>query len=631
MLLAAHHYLGAHGSGRLLRYVACLGGQPVVLATFGSAAFKCRAREEFLGWDDEQRLARLGAVAGHQRLCVLPAGRRRNVASAALAVMLRRLGADHLAAFGHRLVAVETFTDPARGSGAVYAAAGFTAVGLTGGYGRARGRADYVFHGAPKQYWLRGLGTATAGLPRVLSSAFEVPLIAAAGRKGGIDVNTVDLDGTAGGGRGLLEYLREVTDHRKARGKRHRLEAILVIAAVAKLCGANSVYAIGQFAAAMSQQALARCGLGRNQRTGRYHPPSLKTIKRAIKAIDAAQADAALCAWLRQEADAGRVSLRHLAVDGKAVNGAKNAAGKAPHLLAAYDITDGSVAAQLDVDTKHNEITYFTDLLTCLDHDNNSRDDHDHDHDNNNNGDGDGDGDGEPITLVTADALHTQTGHVTAMNKAGLDWMLIAKGNQPTLEDQICSYDWESVPVSRQHHTNETGHGRHDVRVIRVADATDTIKTRWPGTQQMFLIERYRHARTTAMGDISACTTTGPHADTAPTDLFGCAQQLHARVSCETVTGIISLTPRQAGPADILTHNRDHWAIENGLHHRRDTTYGEDASRVRTGNAPRLLAAINNLVISVLNRAGHTNNASARRELGWDRTGGLRALELLGL
>src|SRR6266542_1222129 len=90
-------------------------------------------------------------------------------------------------------------------------------------------------------------------------------------------------------------------------------------------------------------------------------------------------------------------------------------------------------------------------------------------------------------------------------------------------------------------------------------------------------------------------------------------------------------TPRQAGPADILTHNRDHWAIENGLHHRRDTTYGEDASRVRTGNAPRLLAAINNLVISVLNRAGHTNNASARRELGWDRTGGLRALELLGL
>ena len=43
------------------------------------------------------------------------------------------------------------------------------------------------------------------------------------------------------------------------------------------------------------------------------------------------------------------------------------------------------------------------------------------------------------------------------------------------------------------------------------------------------------------------------------------------------------------------------------------------------------MAAINNLVISVLSRAGHNNNARARRMLGWDRTGGLRALELLGL
>lgn len=52
--------------------------------------------------------------------------------------------------------------------------------------------------------------------------------------------------------------------------------------------------------------------------------------------------------------------------------------------------------------------------------------------------------------------------------------------------------------------------------------------------------------------------------------------------------------------------------------------------RVRAGSAPRLLAAINNLVIIVLNRAGHANNARAQRGLGWDRTG-LRALELLGL
>jgi hypothetical protein len=330
-LLAAHHYLGPRGSSRLLRYVACVDEQPVVLATFGAAARKCRPREEFLGWDDEQRAARLSAVAGNQRLCVLPAGRVRNLASAALAVMLRRLPADQLAAFGQPLAAVETFTDPARGSGTVYAAAGFTPVGLTAGYSRARGRSDYVFHGARKQYWLRGLGqVATAGLPGLLAGAFGSPLITAPARKGRIDLNTVNVDGRAGdGSRGLLEHLRGVTDHRKARGKRHPLEAILVVIAVAKLCGADSVYAVGQYAAAMPQQALARCGLRRIPRTGRYHPPSLKTIKRAIKNTDARAADAALCGWLRQEAAAGRVSVRHLAVDGKTVRGARNAGGKA--------------------------------------------------------------------------------------------------------------------------------------------------------------------------------------------------------------------------------------------------------------------------------------------------------------
>jgi hypothetical protein len=438
-LLAAHHYLGSRGSGRLLRYIACLDGQPAVLATFGSAAWKCRPREEFLGWDDEQRAARLGAVAGNQRLCVLPAGRRHNLASAALAAMLRRLPADHLAAFGQQLAAAETFTDPARGTGAVYAAAGFTPVGLTAGYGRARGRSDYVFHGAPKQSWLRGLGTATADLPGLLAGAFDSPLITPRRSKGQIDMNTVNIDGSGGaGGRSLLEHLRAVTDHRKARGKRHPLEGILVVIAVAKLCGANSVYAVGQFAATMPQQALARCGLRRNQRTGRYHPPSLKTIKRAIRHVDAHQADAAVCAWLRQETAAGRASLRHLAIDGKAVRGAKDAAGKAPHLLAAYDLTDGTVAAQLDVDAKHNEITYFADLLACLDLPA-SADDAAADDDEN------------PVTLITADSLHTQVGHVKAMNAAGLDWMLIAKGNQPALENEICSFDWESFPPSALH------------------------------------------------------------------------------------------------------------------------------------------------------------------------------------
>ena len=70
--------------------------------------------------------------------------------------------------------------------------------------------------------------------------------------------------------------------------------------------------------------------------------------------------------------------------------------------------------------------------------------------------------------------------------------------------------------------------------------------------------------------------------------------------------------------------------MENGLHLRRDTTFAEDASRIRAGDSARLFASIASTVVSVLNRDGRTNHAAARRELGWDRTG-MQALALLGL
>jgi hypothetical protein len=78
----------------------------------------------------------------------------------------------------------------------------------------------------------------------------------------------------------------------------------------------------------------------------------------------------------------------------------------------------------------------------------------------------------------------------------------------------------------------------------------------------MFLIERYRHPRTRAMGDTSICRAGPADGHGAPDALLACARQLGAKVSCESVTGIACLTPGQASPARLLTHNRNHWAIE---------------------------------------------------------------------
>ena len=75
-----------------------------------------------------------------------------NLASAVLARALRRVSADYLAVYGHRVLAVETFTDPSRHTGACYAAANFRQVGDTLGFSRSAG--CYHHHGRRKRVWL---------------------------------------------------------------------------------------------------------------------------------------------------------------------------------------------------------------------------------------------------------------------------------------------------------------------------------------------------------------------------------------------------------------------------------------------------------------------------------------------
>jgi len=185
-----------------------------------------------------------------------------------------------------------------------------------------------------------------------------------------------------------------------------------------------------------------------------------------------------------------------------------------------------------------------------------------------------------------------------------------------------------STPARRA--TAETGHGRHEVRTIRVSShVPELIRRKLPGAAQLTLIERYRHD-VRGRDAAAACRAATADGDGDDPGLTACAQAHGAKMSCETVLAVTALTPAQAGPEFLLERSRSHWGIENGLHYRRDVTLGEDASRLRAGQSPRLFASIGNTVTSVLNRAAHANHAAARRDLGWDRTG-LQALALLGL
>jgi predicted transposase YbfD/YdcC len=85
------------------------------------------------------------------------------------------------------------------------------------------------------------------------------------------------------------------------------------------------------------------------------------------------------------------------------------------------------------------------------------------------------------------------------------------------------------------------------------------------------------------------------------------------REQTETVYGLTSLTPAQAGPADLLALVRGHWHIETKSHWVRDVTFGEDRSQVRRGSIPQVMAAIRNACIGLMRAAGHTNIAAACR------------------
>ena len=85
------------------------------------------------------------------------------------------------------------------------------------------------------------------------------------------------------------------------------------------------------------------------------------------------------------------------------------------------------------------------------------------------------------------------------------------------------------------------------------------------------------------------------------------------KTSCEIEYGITSLANAMASPSQVLQFRRGHWFVETGLHYRRDVTFREDATRMTIGAAGRILATVNNLVISLIKRAGHSNATKARR------------------
>ena len=134
-LLAHEHYLGARNSvGENIRYlVRERHGPPVACVLFGSAAWKCAARDAFIGWDRSTRARNLQHLTNNTRFLIPPWVQVPHLASHVLGLIARRIRADWQEKYGHPVHALETFVERSRFQGTCYRAANWQRLGETRG------------------------------------------------------------------------------------------------------------------------------------------------------------------------------------------------------------------------------------------------------------------------------------------------------------------------------------------------------------------------------------------------------------------------------------------------------------------------------------------------------------------
>lgn len=136
--LASHHYLGFHRTvGENMKYlVRDRHGRDLACVLFGSAAWKTKPRDEFIGWNHETRSRNLLWLTNNTRFLILPWVRVPHLASHVLGRIIRRIRSDWNAKYGHPIHLLETFVERDRFLGTCYKAANWMCIGSTAGRSR---------------------------------------------------------------------------------------------------------------------------------------------------------------------------------------------------------------------------------------------------------------------------------------------------------------------------------------------------------------------------------------------------------------------------------------------------------------------------------------------------------------
>ena len=360
----------------------------------------------------------------------------------------------------------------------------------------------------------------------------------------------------------LISIFSELEDPRIDRTKRHSLTDIIAIAICAVVCGADSWVDVELFGKSRQEWLSGFLELPNSI-------PSHDTFGRVFSMLDAERFQSCFVQWVRSVSEITEGQI--VAIDGKTVRRSHDArAGRsAIHLVNAWASANRLVLGQVKVDDKSNEITAIPKLLRMLE---------------------------LSGCIVTIDAMGCQKEIAGTITERGANYVLSLKRNQGQLHDDVA----EMFEYGRQtdfadmdsdwFETVEKGHGRVETR---------RCTTLWSPEFISYLNEReqWSNLRSVAMVE-SEC------------DICG-------QVSSQTRYYISSLS----GDAErLLEAVRGHWGVENSVHWVLDVSFGEDASRVRKGNAAEVFAVLRRMALNMLKRENtlKVGIAAKRKKAGWD-------------
>ena len=336
----------------------------------------------------------------------------------------------------------------------------------------------------------------------------------------------------------FLTYFVDLTDPREDRGRNHHLLDLVALVLCGTICGANTWADIERFAVAHLEWFKQFLQLP-------HGVPSHDTLGRVFARLDTKEFQECLGRWVEQLQF--QLEGKTVAIDGKTARRSHdNSTGKsALHVVSAWANHVNFCLGQISVDDKSNEIPAVKELLEIL----------------NLKG-----------AVVTADAMHCQKETAKTIIEKEADYVLQVKDNQPALRKAIKAefdrYEAENYKARelRSHTTKETNRSRIETRTVMVAPAPASLKSQWAGLRTIGLICRIR-------------------------ELPDGTEQT------EVTYFISSLRPTVKVH---LQHLRNHWSVENTLHHCLDVTFTEDASRIRKGNGQEIISIFRRLALSIL-------------------------------